>query len=154
MSCVDVLNRTMNTFYWNNSKLRTIFLLCVFLMTVIGKDWENSFIEHDWKHVFLNSYIYSNGMLFLTIILIHLIETTQNYTIFWYLYYYQFVSFLTILKIFAFFMICLNVFIHSHSEWTVKCRKYKRNFWNRTIITIIQKIQYFSIDIWLKLLHE
>ena len=126
MSRVYVLNRTMNTFYWNNSKLRTIFLLCVFLMTVIVKDWENSFIEHDWKHVFLNSYIYSNAMLFLTIILIHLIETTQNYTIFWYLYYYQFVSFLTILKLIAFFMIFWNVFILFRGERSVKCRKDRR----------------------------
>jgi hypothetical protein len=28
------------------------------------------------------------------------------------------------------------------------------HFWNRTIITIIQEIQYFSIHIWLKLLRE
>ena len=95
--------------------------------------------------VFLNSYIYSNGMLFLTIILIHLIETTQNYTIFWYMYYYQFVTFLTILKIIAFFMIFWNVFIHFHGQRSVKCRTNRRNFWNRTIITIIQKIQYFSM---------
>jgi hypothetical protein len=55
-------------------------------------------------------------------------------------------------------VICWNVFIHSHGEWSVKCRKDtcldKLHFWNRTIITIIQKIQYFSIHIWLKLLHE
>jgi hypothetical protein len=69
------------------------------------------------------------------------------------MYYYQFVAFLTILKITAFLMIFWNVFIHSHREWAVKCRKERRNFWNRTIITIIQKIQYFSIHMWLKLLY-
>ena len=104
--------------------------------------------------VFLNSYIYSNGMLFLTIILIHLIETTQNSTIIWYMYYYQFVTFLTILKIIASFMIFWNVFIHFHGQRSVKCRTNRRNFWNRTIITIIQKIQYFSIHIWLKLSYS
>ena len=52
----------------------------------------------------------------------------------------------------------LAVFIHSHDEWFVKCWKDicldRRNFWNGTIIKIIQKIQYFSIHIWLKLLRE
>jgi hypothetical protein len=61
------------------------------------------------------------------------------------------------LKITALLVIFWNVFIHSHREWAVKCRKDtcldRRNFWNRTIITIIQKIQYFSILIWLKLLR-
>ena len=69
------------------------------------------------------------------------------------MHYYQFVAFLTILKITAFLMIFWNVFIHSHRAWSVKCRKDRRNFWNRTIITIIQKMQYFSIHIWLKLLR-
>jgi hypothetical protein len=32
-----------------NSKLRNM-LLCVLLKTVIGKNWEHSFIEPDWKH--------------------------------------------------------------------------------------------------------
>jgi hypothetical protein len=45
-----------------------------------------------WNTVFLNSYIYWNGMFFLTIICIYFIETTQNYTIFWYMYCYQFVA--------------------------------------------------------------
>ena len=71
------------------------------------------------------------------------------------IYYYQFITCLTILKITALLMIFWNVFIHSHTEWSVKCRKVRcldrRNFWNRTIITIIQKIKYFSIHIWLKL---
>jgi hypothetical protein len=48
MGYVYVLNRNMNTFFWNNSKLRNC-LLCVFLKTVISKDWEHSFIEHDWN---------------------------------------------------------------------------------------------------------
>jgi hypothetical protein len=152
IGCVYVLNRNMNTFYWNNSKLRNI-LQCVFLKTVIGKDWEYSFIEHDLKHVFLNSYIYWNGMFFLTIICIYFIETTQKYTIFWYMDCYQFVTFLTILKITAFLMIFWNVFIHSHGEWSERYRETQRNFGNRMIITIIQKIQYFSIHIWLKLLR-
>jgi hypothetical protein len=43
------LNRNMNTFYWNNSKLRNM-LLCVLLNTIIGKDWEHSFVEPDLKH--------------------------------------------------------------------------------------------------------
>ena len=30
-------------------------LLCVLLQTVIGKDWEHSYIEPDWKHVFRNT---------------------------------------------------------------------------------------------------
>jgi hypothetical protein len=75
----------MNTFYWNNSKLRNI-LLCVLLKTVMCKYWQDSFIEPDLKHVFLNSCINSNAMFFLTILHIHFIETTQNYTIFWYMY--------------------------------------------------------------------
>ena len=49
MGCIYVLNRNKNTLDWNNSKLRNI-LLCVFLKTVISKDWEHSFIENDWKH--------------------------------------------------------------------------------------------------------
>ena len=49
MCCVLILDRNMNTFYWNNSKLPNI-LLCVMLKIVIGKDGENSFIEHDLKH--------------------------------------------------------------------------------------------------------
>jgi hypothetical protein len=73
-------------------------------------------------------------------------------------YYYQFVTVLTILKIAALLMICLSVFIHSHDEWFVKCRKVtcldRVNFWNRTIIEITQKIQYVSIHICLKLLRE
>jgi hypothetical protein len=107
----------------------------------------------NWNTVFLNSYIYWNGMFFLTIRYMHFIETTQNYTIFWYMYYYQLVTFLTISKITAFLLIFWNVFIHSHAEWSVKCRERQTNFWNTTIITIIQKIQYFSIHIWLKLLR-
>ena len=108
--------------------------------------------------IFLDSYIYSNEMFFLTIIQMHFIETTKYYTIFWYMYYYQFGAFLTILKITAFLVIFWNVFIHSHREWAVKCRKDtcldRLHFWNRTIIIIIQKIQYFSIHSWLKLLRE
>ena len=69
------------------------------------------------------------------------------------MYYYQFVAFLTILKITAFLMIFWNVVRHSHGEWAAKCRRERRNFWNRTTITIIQKIQYFSIHMWLKLLR-
>ena len=65
------------------------------------------------------------------------------------------VIYVIILKITALLMIFWNVFIHSHTEWSVKCRKVRcldrRNFWNRTIITIIQKIKYFSIHIWLKI---
>ena len=80
-------------------------------------------LNMNWNTVFRNSYIYWNGMFFLTIICIHFIETTQNYTIFWYMYCYQFVRFLTILKITAFLMILWNVFIHSHREWSVKCRE-------------------------------
>ena len=144
----------MNTFYWNNSKFRNMFL-CVFLKTVIGSIHS---LNMNWNTVFLNSYIYWNGMFFLTIIYIHFIETTQNYTILWYMYYYLLVTFLTILKITAFLMIFWNVYIDSHIEWSVKCTKVtcldRRNFWNRTIITIIQKIQYFSTHIWLKLLRE
>ena len=158
MGFVYDLNRNMNTFYWNNSKLRNI-LRCVFLKTVIGKDWEHSFIEHDWKHVFINSYIYLNGLFFLTIILIPFIEKKSKLpNILINIYHYQFVTFLTILKITALLMIFWNVFIHSHTEWSVKCWKVRcldrRNSWNRTIITIIQKIQYFSIHMWLKLLCE
>ena len=59
--------------------------------------------------------------------------------------YYQFVRILTILKITALLMIFLNVFIHSHDEWFVKCWKVtcldRLNFWNRTIIEITQKIR-------------
>ena len=34
-----------------NSKLQIRNkLVCVLLQTVIGKDWEHSFIEPDWKH--------------------------------------------------------------------------------------------------------
>ena len=55
-------------------------------------------------------------------------------------------------------MIFWNVFMHSHREWSVKCRKDtcldRLHLWNGTIITIIQKIQYFSVHIWLKLLRE
>jgi hypothetical protein len=80
-------------------------------------------LNMNWNTLFLNSYIYWNGMFFLTIIHIHFIETTQNYSIFWYMYYYQLVTFLTILKITAFLMIFWNVFIHSHAEWSVKCRE-------------------------------
>jgi hypothetical protein len=39
----------MNTFYWNNSKLRNT-LQCVLLNTVIGKYWDHSFVEPDLKH--------------------------------------------------------------------------------------------------------
>jgi hypothetical protein len=74
-----------------------------------------------WNTVFLNNYTYWNGMFFLAIRCIYFIETTQNYTIFWYMYCYQFVTFLTILKITAFLMICWNVFIHFHGEWSMKC---------------------------------
>ena len=85
-------------------------------------------LNMNWNTVFRNSYIYWNGMFFLTIICIHFIETTQNYTIFWYMYYYQLVTFLTILKITAFLLIFWNVFIHSHAEWSVKCRERQTKF--------------------------
>ena len=42
----------VKTFYWKqtpSSKLRNM-LLCVLLQTVIGQDWEHSFIEPNWKH--------------------------------------------------------------------------------------------------------
>ena len=135
----NVLNRNMNTFYWNNSTLRTI-LLCVFNKTVICKYWEHSFIKHYWNHVFLNSYIYANGMFFLAIIVIHFIETTKNYTIFW-------LCIITICNVpyhfedNAFFMIFWNVFIHSLGEWSEKCRKDRRNLFinsnGRLFLTII-----------------
>ena len=110
-------------------------------------------LNMNWNTVFLKSYIYWNGVFFFTIIYMHFIVTTQNYTIFWYMCYYQLVTFLAILKITAFLMIFWNVFIHSHGEWSERYRETQRNFGNRMIITIIQKIQYFSIHIWLKLLR-
>jgi hypothetical protein len=85
-------------------------------------------LNMNWNTVFLNSYIYWNGMFFFTIICIHCIETPQNYTIFWYMYYYQLVTFLTILRITAFLMIFWNVFIHSHAERSVKCRERQTKF--------------------------
>ena len=42
-------------------------LLCVLPNTVIGKDWDHSFVEPDLKYVFLYSYINSNWMFFLAI---------------------------------------------------------------------------------------
>jgi hypothetical protein len=153
MGYVYVLNWNMNTFFRNNSKLRNMFL-CVFHKNVLGKDWEHSFIEHDWKHRIskyhhlfkwdvllnnnINTFYWNNSKLHNILIYVLL----------------SIVTCLTILKITAFLMIFWNVFIHSHGEWSVKCRKDRGNFWNRTIITIIMKIQYFSIHIWLKLLRE
>jgi hypothetical protein len=113
-------------------------------------------LNMNWNTLFLNSYIYWNGMFFLTIIYIHFLETTQNYTIFWYMYYYQLVTFLTILKITAFLVIFWNVFIHFHAEWSVKCRERRTKFlkflkYNDNYN--YPEDQYFSIHIWLKLLR-
>ena len=140
MGCIYVLNRNKNTFDWNNSKLRNI-LLCVFLKTVIGKYWEHSFTEHETRiskylHLFKCDVRFNNN------INTFYWKKSKLHNILINIYYYQFVTCLTILKITAFLMIFWNVFIHSHAEWSVKCRKVRcldrGNFWNRTIITFIQ----------------
>ena len=127
MVYVYVLNRNMNTFYWNNSKFRNIFYVYSLRLWLVKIRSIHS-LNMNWNTVFLNSYIYWNGMFFLTIICIYFIETTQNCTIFWYMYFYQLVTFLTILKITAFLVIFWNVFIHSHGEWSVKCRERQTKF--------------------------
>jgi hypothetical protein len=49
----EILDLLDNCNYRSISEIssgQTFILLCVFLKTVIGKDWEHSFNEHDCKH--------------------------------------------------------------------------------------------------------